>query len=288
MSIVDAFRNYRALNGEQVELLRTKQIRGSRTPAEWLAFLGGAAAYDASADRLRSVAGWGIAVGFLAGFVGGIVLQSLIVLIAFFVICALSVILFIRLKRQDLPNTMRLCVLPLVALLREEMEADAPLVLRCDLTGGMRQEKRTDAHQLPQGRYLRGEETFYRDGWFEGEGTLADESNVAWSVVDMIRQREITKRSSSGKIKSKRKFKVRRVIDVRVAMKQDAYALADLHAAGGRGHDRVAVKAGEKRNVMKLRRILIETRPDAPLDPKHIIDLLAEAYRRVTLNKTEE
>jgi hypothetical protein len=289
MGIIDAFRTYNALGSEHADVLNTKVIRGSRTPGEWLTFLKSVAAYDRTTDSLRYVAGWGIVAGLLLAIILGIALQSLVASLVCLLIAILSIVFFVRLKRRDIPNTMRFCVLPLVALLREDMEPDAQLLLRADFTGGIRREKQAaGGGPLPKGNYISGTQTFYNDPWFEGEGTFADGSNVAWSVNDLIRQRDITKRGRSGKIKSKRKFKVRRMIDVRVGMRQDAYALADDHAAGGRGHDRIAVKEGAKRNVMKMRRILIETRPDAPLDPKHIIDLLAEAYRRVTLNQTEE
>jgi hypothetical protein len=286
MSILDAYRNYRSLTNEQRALLVDKATSGSRTPAEWLAFLGGVAAYDSSADRLRTAAGWTIAACLVLAIVS-LAAASAIGALVVLAVGIGSVILFVRLKRNDVPNNMRECVLPLVALLREEMEPGAALRLRLDLTGGMRKEKQTGAESLPPGNFIRAEETSYTDPWFEGDGTFADGSNVGWSVVDMIRRRDVTKRGRSGKIKSKTKFKVRRMLDVRVAMRQDAYALADTHAAGGRGHDRVAVKEGQKRNVVKFRRIMNDVRPDPPLDPKHIFDLLAEAYKRVTLNQTE-
>jgi hypothetical protein len=285
MSLIDAFRNYRALTSEQVALLGSKRIDGSRTPREWVAFLAGIAAYDSTADGLRKAAGWGIAIGAILSILI-MAFELYIVALVFFLATILSAILFMRLRRDDLPNNMRHCVLPLVALLREEMEPDAQLELRVDLTGGLRSEKQVgQPKQLPPGKYIKGEEKLYRDGWFEGEGTFADGSSVSWSVIDVIRQREITKRSRSNKIKTKKKFKVRRMLVVRVGLRQESYALADRQVTGGRGHDRLAIKEGAKRNVMKLRRIVTEMHPNATLDPKHIFDLLAAAYRRVTLNE---
>lgn len=288
MSLFAAYNNYRALRPDQLELLSKKQMSASRTPAEWISYLGGLAAYDRTADALRRAAGWSILIALVLGFVVAGILDNLLLFLPFLLLMIIAIILYFRLKRDDLPNSMRQTILPLVALLREEMESDAQLHLRFDLTGARRKEKQQGAGRpLPPGRYIKGTETIYKDHWFEGKGTLADGTAAEWSVTDMIREREVTKQGRSGKIKTKTKHKVRRLLDVRVGLRQEDYALADATQSGGKGRDRVAIKEGEKRNVVKLRRIVNENRIDAPFDPRHIFDLLAGAYNRVTLNQIE-
>jgi hypothetical protein len=57
----------------------------------------------------------------------------------------------------------------------------------------------------------------------------------------------------------------------------------DKSTGSGTASDRMAVKQGAKRNVYKMRRVVVESIPDAVLDLKQFIDPIAAAYRQVAL-----
>lgn len=282
MSIIDAFKVYGSLDSEQKGLLERKRVEGTHTVDEWIRLLDNVATYDRHADDLRKTAGWMIVVA-IAGLFVGIFLP--ILLIPFLLLGIIAVILYLRLRSRDIPNNLRFFVLPLLALLREDMERDTPLTLQLDLTGGRQKEKITGSREFGPGN-PRIKENIYRDLWMQGRGALADGTTVDWSIADDIRERVVTKRNPRGKTKVKTKYKVRRVIDARVGLRHDEYALAAAPDVNG-VRDRVAVKEGEKRNVVRLRRQLVSTEPDKVLAVKEFVDLLAGAYRRVQLNKPE-
>jgi len=285
MSLISAYRAYSSLTGEQKSILKEKTIDGSRTVAEWIALLGGVARYDGAADPLRQGVGCLSAIGFLLAFIAGVATGSFVLFIVVVVATVPFLILYGSLRRSDISNLLREFVLPLLALMREDMSAEAPLHLKLDLGKGMTDAKRTDQKPLPGPRTI--VQSSYRNGWMEGDGTLTDGSTLAWSIVDLIRERKVTRRNPRGKTKTKVKYKVRRMIDMRIGLRRDDYLLAGTAPKGG-GNERIDVKSGEKRNVLRVRRVVESADPDAILDLDDFIGPLAAAYRRVALNNAEE
>jgi hypothetical protein len=166
------------------------------------------------------------------------------------------------------------------------MESTAPLALKCDLRGGQLEEKKTGAAANLPGRpgVVSATQTHYTDPWISGATTLADGSKLDWEIVDHIRRRDVTKRNARGKTKYKTKYKIRRQIDVKIGFPIDDYAMAvDKSTGTGTASDRMAIKQGAKRNVYKMRRVVVESIPDAVLDLKQFVDPIAAAYRQVAL-----
>ena len=287
MNILDAFKIYGSLDAEQKSFLTRKQLTGDHTASQWLALLGNVAAYDRQADAMRKSAGWGLAIFGVLTIIGGIIYPWLALLFA--LLCIGSLVLFTTLRGRDVPNNLRLFILPLLAVLREDMERDAPLHLELELKGNLLKEKLLRSEELVTSGYPRILENFYQDRWMLGRGELADGSSLEWTITDDIRERKITKLSQRGKIKVKTKYKMRRMLEVRVGLRNDEYALAASAASSGKGKtDRIAIKEGEKRNVLKLRRILVYNDPKSMLKLTDFMDLLAGAYRRVQLTNAEE
>jgi hypothetical protein len=186
-------------------------------------------------------------------------------------------------RRASIPARLGDSVAPLVAVLREDMAPEAPLTLRLDLRGGEINAKRVDQRKLdrPPGKGAPSTtEATYADPWLGGAAELADGSRLEWTVTDELRKREVSRRNPRGKLKTKAKYKVKRQIDVRLAFPDDYAALA----AGERrqGQERLAVRPGEKRTVVKLRRVFVRYHRDAPLEARSMLDLMADAYREVT------
>lgn len=286
MSFAGAFKAYSSLNGEQKAILRDKKIDASHTPAEWIALLGALARYDREGDSLRKGAGWGIAIGVIGAFGGGVIAHSLPALTTFLIIAIISFILYISLRSVDLPESLGGFVLPLMALMREDMDADAPLHLKLDFERSVSKGKLLSSNQLPGGRDI--VQSMYRNDWMEGGGTLAEGSTLGWSIIDLVRERRITKRNLRGKVKTKTKYKVRRIIDMRVGLRRENYVLGGTAGTVDGRIARVNVKEGEKRNVLKVRRVVETTSVDQTMDVKDFIDPLAAAFRRASLTNPEE
>jgi hypothetical protein len=280
MGFIDAYRSYASLTTEQKAFLREKKVDASYPLDAWIAFLSGVARYDKQGDALRKGLGWTAALGIVIGFFGFIFTESTLMLL-FVMIGALALAFFFILRRIDAPDTLSRFILPLVTLLREDIDADEALHLTMDLRGGTREDKRRDSTDFEdRGRSIR--QTFYNDPWIAGEGKLADGSTLGWEIVDDIRERRVTKRNPRGKIKTKYKYKIRRTFDVRVGMRGDDYAVNKIVPATGAD---ISVKQGEKRNVLRARHMVTETALGAVPDVNDLISPIASVYQRVSINQ---
>jgi uncharacterized membrane protein YkoI len=99
---------------------------------------------------------------------------------------------------------------------------------------------------------------------------FVDGTKVRWSVTDEVRERRKTKKNARGKYKTKTKYRKKTDIEVEVGLLKKAYAVT-AEAAG-------EVSIDDKRTKVRLER---EIRSDSlePLDPKALIDVVADVYR---------
>ena len=274
-------------------VLKEKTIEGAHTPDEWLAALTPLAEQDRQGDRRRR----NLMIATIAGFVLGAIALALGVAIAGGPLLALAVVglvAFFVMKRQDLSNRLRDFVLPLLVVLREEMAAGQPVTLRLDLRGATRPEKKVDVHKSGGG-LPRHEDTFYIDPWLTVEARLGDGTRLVWEVVDDVRQRRVTRRNRRGKVKTKTKYKTKTEMAARLATRRDEYAPVALPVTGEEANpatsasgDRLAIKAGARRDVVEVKRVVIERASEPKLDPRHFIEMVGAAYGRVTPIHAEE
>ncbi len=280
MSAPSTAKSYSQLSPEQKGFVESKRIEATHTPDEWVALLADVASFDQAGDQQRTKVGWGC---------GTSVILTIICIAVFPPISPLPLVasialtvLFLRAKKRDVPNQLRESVLPLVALLREDYEPGSPLTLTIDLRPADRKENEQSSRDMPGSGFPKVSETTYLNGWLAGKGTLADGTTLEWEIADDIRERKVTKRNPRGKIKVKRKYKVRRAIEMRLGMRNDSYQWNPVGQP--QGTLRMKHKEGEKRNVVKVRRQSVLTGTQNPsLDVRDVIDTLAGAYRRVNL-----
>lgn len=298
MSFTKERRLYNSLTPDQKRIIAEKQIEGNYTPGEWLALLRQLAEYDRHGDAVRKVvkkigciSGIMIFVTFIIGAMLGLFFLFFIALIP----AAAVLVLYIRKKRSDLPNKLRRFAVPLISILREEMEPGEPLHLRMDFRSGTIKEKET-AYLGPgetKARYrhasnvMKIKETHYVNAWMEGRAQLAGGEILEWQITDNTRQRNITKRGSSGKTKFKTKYKVKTIIDARLQLPRSDYAIMSGGPSSNRG-EKIATRSGEKRNLIRVRRAIISSQVDPEPDIKEFLNLLAGAFKRVTLTGTGE
>jgi hypothetical protein len=283
MSMTEAIRAYRALDTRQRQLLRAKRLDGDFPPADWLALLRPLARFDRHGDRLRQLAGK-IAIGtgvllfisfFLIPFLAELPVLNLLVVLPplslFLFLASLSVWLYLR--RLDLSNQLREFLLPLIALLEDDIKTGHTLRLALDLRGGTRKDKRTGGvPAYSRGAYRRIVETHYEDPWLHGETVLTDGGQLTLDLVDHIRELKKTKRTARGKTKTKTKYKVRGETRMQLRLPTARYFARPLPDAPAEGLQE-AIRPGEKWLTLRARRIT----------PRPVLAMLTRLYRSVEL-----
>ena len=237
---------FKALTQEQQQLVTEKRLSGARSPDEWLGLLGPVLAFDRQAEIEHS--GW-----FARRFA----------------------------RHHRLAPGVRAFVAPLLAVLREDHDPACPLELTLDCTGAAHKDKATrTSDPYDKGAYRKIVDTFYDDPWLQGRAQFADGADVRFAVIDHLRSSRKTKRSASGKTKVKTKGKKKTEVDVTVAFPARNYRA--VSASGAPAPDvKASVKSGEKRTVVRMRRVLAAGSADAVPDPDVLLELLGAAYARV-------
>ena len=283
-------RSFRDLEAEQQELLQTKKIDAERTAGDWLRLLAPLAAYDSQADKLRSrLGGWMLGIG-IVGFILAIIAVAIYPIagaaIAVAVIIALLVLYpnYRFTKKLDVNRTPLEFITGVAPILREDTGDDGALHLRLDMRGPTQGDKETGKSQpYSRGRYYKIVDTYYMDPWCAGGAAFVDGTQVQWIATDYVRSQRKTKRNPRGKIKTKTKNKKKTNIDVTVTFPDKLYDTA----GGTSGPDRQLKKEKVKddgpdsKTVVRLRRTIKSPNATAPLDPRHLIDMIAASYERV-------
>jgi len=275
---------FASLTTAHKEFIQSRKLDTAMTAEEWIAFLNPLAAVDRAGDAKRGPIGCASGLLFLGAIVTaviGLYPVAGIVLIASVVL----LVMWVRLKKHDVPNALRTFVLPLVAVLREDVDGNAPIHLRLDLTGGTSATKKQRTEVLNNKGYPKVSQDYYSDPWMSGEAKLVDGSLVSWEIVDDIRERSVTKRNARGKVKHKIKYRVRRTMDARVALAREDYMMADVAASQRAAEIAIKVKEGDKRNVVQLRKRSLATTIDTSPEVSDLLGLITGAYARVSPNR---
>ncbi|MBF0499645.1 MAG: hypothetical protein HQM09_05905 [Candidatus Riflebacteria bacterium] len=296
MGLIETWAKYRVLDARQREFINSRQRVCVLTKKEWFQFLRPLAEFDMAGDRMRGGLGCSIFVCFFIGMITLVLFPPLGVLlwIATFVIW----IIYRMLAKRDLNNNLREFILPLVEILSQDMDSDAGLKMRIDLRGFDIDSKRISHREENTGwfaPYPRTIENQYQDPWLEGETRLADGTTLSWKITDHIRKREVTSKRtgvSKTKIRTKTKYKIRQMLQLRLAPKHDRYVLAcpgsgkpELESAQGdsgvTSGDRIAHRLGNNRHVLTSERFHMESQIDHVFPKDLFVKSLGELFMRV-------
>jgi hypothetical protein len=185
-------------------------------------------------------------------------------------------------KRLDVNRTPLEFITGVAPILREDCGDQGALHLRLDMRGPMLKEKQTGVSQpYSQGRYYRIVDTHYMDPWCAGGAAFVDDTQVQWIATDYVRSQRKTKRNPRGKVKTKTKNKKRTEIDVTVTFRDKLYDKAQQVAGPDRQLRKDKVKDDESKTVVRVRRTIKSPSATTPLDPRHLVDLIAAGYERV-------
>lgn len=237
---------FNALSPEQQDIVRARRFSGARSPDEWIALLQPIADYDRQADDTRAGGG-----GFFERRYA---------------------------KKNDVPNGLRAFALPLLPILREDQDPEAPLELWVDLTGPLVSTKAV-RHSAPykKGAYRKVVDTHYDDAWFQARTRFADGSQLQFAVIDHVRSQFKEKKNPRGKIKRKTKNKKKTELTVTLTVQNRLYA----PVAGARALPKQKLKPSEKHTKVTVGGTLAATSLDAVPQLESLIELISGAYERV-------
>jgi len=269
---------YRSLGAEQKQILRDKKVDLERPVDELLALLRPLAACDKVADKSRTKMGCMFGAGIVLSIVLLIVLSNVGWNVLTLLVLALFVALVVALgagyfwmRKLDLSNNFRQFALPVLTVFREDFDAAKPIRLRMNLDSPTVDSKKTgEAAPYKSGVYHKVIDKTFVDKWMTASAVFVDGTKVHWSVTDNILERKKTKKNARGKYKTKTKYKKKTEIEVEVGLLKKSYALNPM--------DEAEMTSDDKRNKVHLER---EARTQSldPLDPKVLIDLVADVYR---------
>ncbi len=281
---------YKALSDIQKQFIKTRRVNDLKTPDDWLVLLGKLGEYDRYGDMLRRFLGKIAIAGFIltmvtffvfismsvgALFIGGICLLLLI--------CSIfAAFSYFILKSKDIPNSLRQVVIPLISILRVEIDGAQKINLKLDLRGAKLNRKMIGSEKKGGkgffGDYPKIVETNYKDQWLEISAPLADKNKLNCQVTDFVCHRKITKRGRSGKIKTKFKDKTKTLIDVQLGLDGDKYI---ANEEIDKSKQSVTVKTGPKRQVVRAKQTVKTIGEINNLKPAHILDTISRAYMKV-------
>ncbi|GEM_PF-1604219 len=289
MSLLKTFQTYQSLNTDQKVFIKEKIIEGTATPEQWLTLFRKVGEYDRYRDASSSkFGGIGCGCGLIA-FIGFFFsIATVYSFLLYLLILVPFVILFILIARRrlDMRNHLRQFIIPLLAVLREEMSPQEPFYLRLDLRDGTTVGTNYSNQLSASGQRLQRSgskvtEAFYAHYWLLAKGTLADGTRLEIQLFDRIRKRSEGKRRTSGKYKTKTKHKIKTRLEAMLHFKKSRYVLNKEQAISQSG-EKVEIKANDSRTVIKVRRNVVGTDLLTPVGVDKLFDTIARAYRQVT------
>lgn len=278
---------YRSLTAEQKQILSDKRLKLNRPIDETLRLLRPLAECDTLADQSRTKLGctFGLAIALM--IIVPIVFSNVgWSAVAWLVIAAVAVVmlgagyLYFWTKRIDVSNNFRQFALPALTVFREDFDAAQPVHLDLDLSSPtVKAKKQSESAPYKEGQYHKVIDSMYLDPWMKAEAVLVDGSKLSWTVTETIRERQKTKRNARGKHKTKTKYSKKTEVEVELGLKKKLYEVTAGPAEG-------EVTSDEKRNKVRVSREL-KTDSLEPVDPKVLIDLVADVYRSASPVKKE-
>lgn len=275
---MNAWTAYRSLSTEQKQMIRTKRVDLSRPIQEILTLLKPLAACDKMADKSRTKMGCSFGIGIVLSIVLLIVFSNIgwsaITLPVFVLLLAAVVgagVMWSFLRRVDISNNFRDFTLPVLTVFREDFDATKLVHLRLNLDSPTASsKKKAESAPYQAGVYHKVIDSTFVDPWMTASAVLVDGTKLSWNVTDEIRERKKTKKNARGKYKTKTKYRKKTDIEVEVGLLKKTYAMTQAADS--------ALSSDDKRHRVKLER---EVRSESldPLDPKVLIDAVADVYR---------
>jgi hypothetical protein len=279
---------YGTLTADHRTVVREKVVEGDRSPDDWLALLAPLAVFDAETDKARRRAGGWLAAVIIIGIILTIVglavapIAGAAIGVATIVLGVVLWSVYRQTKKMDLANGPLAFAVPLMPILREDVDPEEPVHLRLDLAGYRAHGKdKGKSEPYKRGAYHKIVDTFYEDPWLAGHARFVDGTDLQFNVTDVVISQRKTKRNPRGKVKTKTKIKKKTTIQLVAGFPAKNYKQGEAKAAAPEGMRKEKVQPGEARTTVRLASVAKLAGGDAAADPRMLIDLVARAYQQI-------
>jgi hypothetical protein len=305
MSISKALKLYRSLDKEQKTMVNIKHVSASHTVDEWLNLLKKPALMDRFRDNIGGAMGWrifGAIVLMIAlpiavsaymdelfwdlywddnsniysytsiPWMLATVIGSAVIGVGLFV---WSILLLRKIRGIDLGNHLRLFVVPLLAALKAELKKKQSVEMDINVSAALTNENLVKTLPPKDKNYPQVTTYFYEIPWMYGKTKLLDDTVLEWNITDIVRHRKIKKRSASGKIKFKEKYKVKHVVTVKTSFSKEQYKLLRKPTQD------MKFKDSPKSYVFTLKGNAISPDIYSSIPLNRFLDLVSKNYSRV-------
>ncbi len=197
---------YNTLDKEQVQFIQSKLIDATNKLKWWVDFLRPVAQMDKLNDYRRKKKSAGI-----------ILIIILLVLSLFFgfgypMIFIVSIIL-----------------MPLIIVLKEESDENAKAHIKFDASSPVSAKKLVKSINDTNKGYPKIKTEIYNHPWLDADLLLADGTIMKFDFNDLVVKKRITKRGTSGKIKTKNKIKIKHNLCMKISFRKDHYQVNNLN-----------------------------------------------------------
>ena len=283
MKVVQA---WRSLSPEQKRILAEKRLTAAHPIDELLATLRPLAECDKLGDSVRTKLGCSFALGIVLTIVLFFVVMNTVSVTAAVIVAVLLLAVTVALgyfwswtRGIDVSNNFRQFVVPVLSVFREDIDPTKPVKVDLDLSAPTNKSKlQSESQPYASGVYHKVIDSMYRDPWMSAEAVLTDGTKLSWSVTDAIRERTKTKRNARGKHKTKTKYSKKTNLEVTLGMRKKTYEVVAPEGA--------ELTGDEKRSIVTVERQVQSATLD-PIEPRALIDLVADVYRNASLTKKE-
>lgn len=212
MSIIKSIKFKKNLTPKQREFLLNKEIQGNFTLQKLLKILNKSAQYDKINDKARRSAVTFMILSLIVGIFLSIVIQSIIPFLLGAVLFVILIVYSNNLKKEDLDNSLREFTVPLLGILSGDIKPGSNLKIALCCSYPMLPKFRYDVkpRSTKYGRTI----SFFRYPWLSVKADIVDGSRITIENLDELQKIDIKKRSASGKIKYKTKYKRTSVISI--------------------------------------------------------------------------
>jgi hypothetical protein len=232
--VLDIFDKFDA---EQKQFVATKKIEANFKIKKWLELLENVAIMDTYADdlikRLNKLK-WtfgisGLVITFFTLFLMAIPYAASLFLVALacFVLCFINYLRQKRFKQYDLANGLRLFTIPLMKVLREETDKENTIDMKLNFNNPLNKDFLIKKIDNTSKSYPKVDTYIYKNQWINANTKLLEDVEIDWNITDMVVKKHITKRSSSGKYKTKTKIKIKHGMRLTIAFPKSNFKLVN-------------------------------------------------------------
>ncbi|MFN8258909.1 MAG: hypothetical protein U0W24_24690 [Bacteroidales bacterium] len=269
---------YNSLTAEQKQFVDSKKVNSTQKIKKWIDLFRPIAQMDKLNDTKRkrkSVWLWvlGISSFFLLFFSIGFPL----LLIAVLILVLIFIIQFRKLNalnKIDIGNHLRLFLMPFLVVMKEESEEDAKASLVFDAMPSTNQKFFVKQINNNNKGYPKIITSLYNHPWLETEMLLADGTAIQIEIIDFVARKDITKRGSSGKVKSKVKFKIKHNVKLRVNFSKSRYNL-------DKTNELFQIIDSDNFYQLKTKQKIITLSAEESLPLNGVLSLISSAYKNV-------